>query len=244
MKNSISSIFENSHYDYKEIIISKNIETELMTIAKCQNCENHTNFSLNIDEKNKTSQKNANIKLKKFKNIEEQIDLKKINNDFGRCVCGMRHLDIAMAHVLKIMIEKNIPLRKHTLRDGPIPLLTLFTSNPNKHDYVGKDSLVILHPQLKTNVANIIVKEVDEVKGVLKGYPNDTVGIKDTDSKAITYELLAGSDIRCDIVKIPRNNFIEKTNNKIIENTNNKIIKNTSNKLIENTSKTSLKKET
>jgi hypothetical protein len=192
MKNSISSIFENSLYDYREIISSKNIETELTKLFKCQKC--------------------YNINLKKFKPINEQINLNEINNKFGKCVCGRRHLDIAMAHVLKIMIEEDLPLRKHTLRDGAVPLLTPFTSSPNEHNYVGKDSLVILHPYLNKKVANIIIKEVDEVKSVLKGYPNDTVGIKEQKSEPITYELLGGSDIRCDIVKTPINPSTETTN--------------------------------
>jgi len=195
MKNSIASIFETLPYDCKEIKSSKNIKNDFEKVDNCQKCEK--------------------IDLKKFKPLEEQINLNKIDNNFKRCVCGKRHLDIAMAHVLKIMIEEDIPLRKHTLRDGAVPLITPFTSSPNNHSYVGKDSLVILHPHLNKKVANIIIKEVNEVKGVLKGYPNDTVGIKDKKSEAITYELLKGSDIRCDIVKIPKNTSLKPKNNSL-----------------------------
>jgi hypothetical protein len=51
--------------------------------------------------------------------------------------------------------------------------------------------------------AEKIVKEVREVKGVLKGDARKTVGIKDSDSNPHVYELLAGCDLRCDIIQTP-----------------------------------------
>ena len=51
--------------------------------------------------------------------------------------------------------------------------------------------------------AEAIVKEVREVKGVLKGDVRKTVGIKDSDSNPHVYELLAGCDLRCDIIQTP-----------------------------------------
>ncbi len=197
MKNSISSIFENSYYNPKEIIDLDKIEKELKSIKYCPNCENN--------EKN-TIKNSVNKPLKKFKAIEDQINLEDVDNNFGRCKCGKRPLDLVMTHVLKIMIEEGIDLRKNTLRNGAIPLITPFTSNPNMHKYVSKNSMVILHPKLTKDIANKIIAEINEVKGVLKGNSNDTVGIKDSNSEAIFYNLLAGDDIRCDIIKIPNDN--------------------------------------
>ncbi|WP_269848856.1 50S ribosomal protein L11 methyltransferase [Methanosarcina horonobensis] len=67
--------------------------------------------------------------------------------------------------------------------------------------YLPEDSLVILSDKVDKRCAETIVKEVPEVKGVLKGDSRKTVGIKDSDSSPHVYELLAGCDLRCDIVQ-------------------------------------------
>jgi hypothetical protein len=69
--------------------------------------------------------------------------------------------------------------------------------------YLPKDSLVILSNEVDKGCAETIVKEVGEVKGVLKGDIRKTVGIKDSDSNPHVYELLAGCDLRCDIIQTP-----------------------------------------
>ncbi|WP_243684195.1 hypothetical protein [Methanosarcina barkeri] len=51
-------------------------------------------------------------KIKKFSPLAEQINLDEIDNDFGSCKCGKRHLDIVMSHVLKIMINEGIKDKK------------------------------------------------------------------------------------------------------------------------------------
>ena len=143
-----------------------------------------------------------NWKLKKFHPLKDQIDLSKLDNDFGRCSCGKRHLDLVMAHILKVMMECGVKERESNLRNVCVPLIT--PAYPTSSiPYLPKNSLVILSPDLNKECAKRILNEVSEVKGVLKGDIKDTVGIKDVNSPEITYELLGGCDIRCDIVNTP-----------------------------------------
>ncbi|OPY25302.1 MAG: ribosomal protein L11 methyltransferase [Methanobacterium sp. PtaU1.Bin242] len=145
-------------------------------------------------------------KLKKFTPLTQQINLRRLNDDFGRCVCRKRHLDLVMAHILQIMIDEGFKDKKSTLRDVCVPLIT--PAYPlNSVPYLQEDSLVILSGDVSKNCAQRIVKEVSEVKGVLKGYLKDTVGIKDFESVANTYDVLAGCDLRCDIVNTPWGNL-------------------------------------
>lgn len=139
-------------------------------------------------------------KLKKFSPLADQIDLDKINNDFGRCRCGRRHLDIVIAQILKIMIREGIKDKRSTLRETCVPLITPAYPT-DRIPYLKENSLVILSDKININCAKRIVDEVSEVKGVLKGDPKITVGIKDAGSEPYVYELLSGCDMRCDVIK-------------------------------------------
>lgn len=141
-------------------------------------------------------------KIRKFSPLAEQINLDEIDNNFGSCDCGKRQLDIVMAHVLKIMIDEGIKDKKANLRNSCVPLVT--PGYPTDSiPYLPEDSLLILSNEVDEKCAEKIVKEVGEVKGVLKGDARKTVGIKDSDSNPHVYELLAGCDLRCDIIQTP-----------------------------------------
>lgn len=141
-------------------------------------------------------------KIRKFSPLAEQINLDEIDNHFGSCKCGKRQLDIVMAHVLKVMIDEGIKDKKANLRNSCIPLVT--PGYPlNSVPYLTENSLVVLSNDMNKRCAERIVKEVKEVKGVLKGDARKTVGIKDSDSDPHIYELLAGCDLRCDIIQTP-----------------------------------------
>ena len=141
-------------------------------------------------------------KLKKFSPLALQISIDEIDTTFGLCDCGKRHLDIVIAHVLKIMIDEGIKDEKSTLRDTCVPLIT--PAYPlNSAPYLSENSLVILSDKMNKKCAQRIVNEVDEVKGVLKGDLRETVGIKDSNFNSNIYELLVGCDMRCDIVQTP-----------------------------------------
>ncbi len=141
-------------------------------------------------------------KIKKFSPLAEQINLDEIDNYFGSCKCGKRHLDIVMSHVLKVMIDEGIKDKKANLRNVCVPLVT--PGYPTNYvPYLPEDSLVILSHEVDKGCAETIVKEVREVKGVLKGDIRKTVGIKDSNSDPHVYELLAGCDLRSDIIQTP-----------------------------------------
>lgn len=143
-----------------------------------------------------------NWNLKKFTPLAEQIDLDSVDADFGNCRCSKRHLDVVMAHVLKILIEAGVKDRETTLRSACVPLITPAYPTGTA-PYLPENSLVILVEDLDSASAEKILMEVPEVKGVLKGVMKITVGLKDADSDPQTYELLAGCDMRCDVVKTP-----------------------------------------
>lgn len=168
----------------KEIINTENIHNSLKKTQKCPECE------INLP-----------IKIKKFKNIDEQVNLCDIDDEFGRCSCGKRHLDIIMTHVLKIMKDEKIELRNYNLRNGPVPLITPLTNHPNI--YLKKNSMIILHTALTKHIAEIILDEVSEIKGVLKGNSRETVGKVDSNCEETSYKILKGNDIRCDIIQSP-----------------------------------------
>jgi hypothetical protein len=128
-------------------------------------------------------------KIKKFSPLAEQINLDEIDNYFGSCKCGKRYLDIVMSHVLKVMIDEGIKDKKANLRNACVPLVTPGYPT-NSVPYLPEDSLVILSNEVDKGCAETIVKEVGEVKGVLKGDVRKTVGIKDSDSNPHVYELL------------------------------------------------------
>jgi hypothetical protein len=141
-------------------------------------------------------------KLKKFSPLARQIDLNEIDSTFGSCNCGKRHLDIVIAHVLKIMMDEGVKDEKSTLRSACTPLIT--PAYPlNSAPYLPENSVVILSDEINKSCAQRVVNEVDEVKGALKGDLKETAGIKDSHFSPNVYELLAGCDIRCDIVQTP-----------------------------------------
>lgn len=142
------------------------------------------------------------LKLRKFSPLKHQLNLNKIDAGFGSCNCGKRHLDVVIAHVLKIMIEEGVKDEKSSLRNTCTPLIT--PAFPlDSAPYLPENSMVILSDEVTKECAQRILNEIREVKGVLKGDLRETVGIKDVNYNPNVYELLAGCDIRCDIVQTP-----------------------------------------
>lgn len=140
--------------------------------------------------------------FKKFKALVDQLDLRLVDADFKRCKCKKRHLDAVMAHTLKIMIEEGVRDERSTLRNACTPLITPGYPTSSA-PYLSDDSLVILADEITNTCATRIVQEIPEIKGVIKGNINQSVGIKDSNSESHVYELLAGCDMRCDVVLSP-----------------------------------------
>lgn len=141
--------------------------------------------------------------IKKFSPLSDQIDLKNINSQFERCSCGKRHLDITVAHVLKLMIDEGLQNTTSTLRNTCVPLIT--PAYPIQTiPYLGEKSLIVLSPKMNQQCADRIIKEIPEIKAVIKGETRQTVGIKDSAHKPHIYETLSGCDMRCDIINTPK----------------------------------------
>ncbi len=136
-------------------------------------------------------------KLNKSAPFHEQMDC-----NSGRCSrCGKRHLDFVIGNVLTILKENGIFPEDAPLKEVGTPLIAFGFQIPYP-PRLGSKSLVLIMDSVTEEVAREIVAQVPEVKGVIKrkGLQSQSIGILDTDSTPHTYELLAGCDMRCDVV--------------------------------------------
>lgn len=136
-------------------------------------------------------------KLDKTAPYQENID-----STSGRCSkCGRRHLDFVIGNVLTILKEYGLFPEDAALKEVGTPLIAFGFPIPYP-PRLGNKSLVLIMDSVTEELAGKIVAQVPEVKGVIKrtGSQSQSVGILDTDSMPHTYELLAGCDMRCDVV--------------------------------------------
>jgi hypothetical protein len=159
---------------------------------------------LEIDEKIKSleeCEKCRDVQIKKFSPLKDLIDFEILDGEYMRCECGKRPLDIVMSHILKIMIEEGIVPEKATLRrNSPVPLSGFYYSSLNPQ-FIGKKTLILLHPDFTKDVASRLIDEVPEVKCVLKGSPQSTVGQLDKDSQISHFEILEGDDTQINVMR-------------------------------------------
>ena len=141
------------------------------------------------------------IQIKKFSPLMNLINFDELTGDYMRCECGKRPLDIVMSHILKIMIESEIVPEKATLRrNSPVPLSNFYFSSLNPQ-FIGKKTLILLHPDFTDEVAIKLMDEVPEIACVLKGSPQNTVGQFDRDSQITHFEILAGDDEQINVMR-------------------------------------------
>ena len=159
---------------------------------------------MDVDEKIKELQECENcmdVQIKKFSPLNDLIDFDELTGEYMRCECGKRPLDIVMSHILKIMIESEIVPEKATLRrNSPVPLSNFYFSSLNPQ-FIGKKTLILLHPDFTDEVALKLMREVPEVACILKGSPQNTVGQFDRDSKINHFEILAGDDTQINVMR-------------------------------------------
>lgn len=170
--------------------------------CSCENdcIVNKNNIKKKINELNQCP-KCEDISIKKFSPLKDLIDFNKLNSSYKRCSCGKRPIDIVMSHILKIMIEEKIvPENGNLRRNSPVPLQSLYYSSFNPQ-FIGEKSLILIHPEFNKKVAERLLNEVSEVKGILKGNPEETVGILKKGKTPNCYELLGGCDIQADILR-------------------------------------------
>ena len=161
-------------------------------------------FIINIDEKINSLNPCENckdIQIKKFSPLKDIIDFDDYDEEYMRCSCGKRPLDIVMTHILKIMIECEIVPDKATLRrNSPVPLSDFYFSSLNPQ-FIQKHTLILLHPDFTNEVALKLVDEVPEVKCVLRGSPQIVVGQLDADSQINHFEVLVGDDVQTNVMR-------------------------------------------
>ncbi len=112
--------------------------------------------------------------------------------------CGRSPLDAVMLGILRVLVEHGLRDRGDTLRSAGTPLVEVGypLAYPPR---LGKRELVIAGDKITREAAEEILDRVPEVKGVIaaRGVP----GVTDSRSGPNTWELLAGCDIRADIVQ-------------------------------------------
>lgn len=153
----------------------------------------------NIKNRYKPCNKCPTKTLKKSIPLKRQLKLDKIDKNLNKCAkCGKRHIDMVMAHILKIMIDEKQISNSASIRKTGTPLITPAISLETL-PYLSEKSLVIITSNSDKNTAQKIIKEVPEVKAVIQGDINQTVGQINENTKINSYELLTGCDIRCDV---------------------------------------------
>lgn len=159
---------------------------------------------LDLDEKIKSLSECENcrdVQVKKFSPLRDLIDFSELDGNYMKCECGKRPLDIVMSHILKIMIESEIVPEKATLRrNSPVPLSEFYYSSFNPQ-FIGENTLILLHPDFTAEVASRLIDEVPEVKCVLKGSPSVPTGQFDKDSQINHFEILEGDDTQINVMR-------------------------------------------
>lgn len=163
------------------MMTGNDMDERIEAIRECENC--------------------TDIQIKKFSPVTDYDDFDNLDDDFKRCYCGKRPIDVVMAHILKIMIEEGIVPEKATLRrNSPVPLSNFYYSSLNPQ-FLARKSLILLHPDFTNDVASRLFDEVSEVACVLKGSPQDTVGMFDKDSDIKHFEILGGDDTQINVLR-------------------------------------------
>ena len=173
-------------------------------MGKCScgnNCyTSFENLSQKIEELHEC-EKCEDIQIKKFSPLKDIVDLNELTPEYKKCECGKRPLDIVMSHILKIMIEEEIVGEKASLRrNSPVPLSEFYYSNLNPQ-FINENTLILLHPDFTSKASERLLKEVPEVKGVMKGSPSETVGQLNKNSKINHFELLGGCDMQTNVMR-------------------------------------------
>ena len=141
------------------------------------------------------------IQIKKFSPLKDSVDLTIIDKDYMRCQCGKRPLDIVMSHILKILMENSIVnLNASLRRNSPVPLSNFYYSNQNPQ-FIQKNTLILLHPDIDDITAVKLIDEVPEVVCVLKGSPQEIIGQIDKDADINHFEILAGDDTQINVMR-------------------------------------------
>jgi len=129
-----------------------------------------------------------------------RIDLTDISFEDLKCTdCGKRPLDAVMAHILALSVG-NEGRPTLTLRQVGTPLLSpgVPTYAP---PHLGYQSLILLtKQQIIADISDLILRNIPEVKGVIYGDIKRVIGLADSRATPYTCHVLAGCDMRADLV--------------------------------------------
>lgn len=157
------------------------IDERIESLNECENC--------------------VDVQIKKFSPLKELINFDEYEGEYMRCQCGRRPLDVVMSHILKIMIENGIVGENATLRrNSPVPLSDFYYSSLSPQ-FIRKNTLILLHEDFTPEVASRLIREVPEVKCVLKGSPRNVAGQLDKDSQTTHFEILEGDDTQINVMR-------------------------------------------
>jgi len=111
--------------------------------------------------------------------------------------CGKAPLDLVMIEAMEILVDHHLRSRSDPLRSIGWPLVEVGfpLAYPPR---LGPDELIIVGEGLTKDAAAEIVAKVPEVKGVIRG--GGVPGVADLRASPHRWELLAGSDLRCDVI--------------------------------------------
>ena len=115
------------------------------------------------------------------------------------CSCGKRFIDDVFAHMWVIMTEQGDLEKTAPLAAVGSPLI-----HPGfameRPPFLPDKSLVLLSPRVTKPCADILVREVPELRGVVRS-GSFVPGIADPDLNTVprVYDLLAGCDVRADV---------------------------------------------
>lgn len=157
------------------------ITSKINSLQECENCRD--------------------VQIKKFSPLKDLINFDEYDGEYMRCSCGKRPLDIVMSHILKIMFEsKIVPENASLRRNSPVPLSNFYYSSLNPQ-FIGENTLILLHNDFTPEVAFKLIDEVPEVACVLKGSPQNLVGQTDRQSSVNHFEILAGDDTQINVMR-------------------------------------------
>ncbi len=130
--------------------------------------------------------------------LDKGAPLASLPREVERCpACGRAPLDAVMLDALHIMEEHGLRSKKDNLRSVGTPLISIGypLAYPPR---LGKQSLIIVGERLNKDAAEAMLKSIPEIKGVIlsKGVP----GVRDLQAAPLENRLLAGCDLRADVV--------------------------------------------
>ena len=111
--------------------------------------------------------------------------------------CGRAPLDLVMVEAMEVLVDHNLRSPTDPLRSIGWPLVEVGypLAYPPR---LGERELIIIGENLTEAAAAEIVAHVPEIKGVIRG--GGVPGVADLRAAPTRWELLAGSDLRCDVV--------------------------------------------